>query len=140
MALHLEATSVDSILTFKLPVVLVSGSYRSLACSRLVGITSPRKEKPKLHSTSKHCIRLESFLVLFNFHLFAVLCSIELWPGFITSILPYEKTVMLCLDVSHRVLRTDTVLDFLYDLKRKGSSDFYGAARKALIGEIVLTR
>ena len=66
---------------------------------------------------------------------------IELWPGFITSILEYEQNLMLCLDVSHKVLRTDTVLDFLYDLQtKKGRGTFYDTATKALVGDIVLTR
>ena len=30
--------------------------------------------------------------------------SFELWPGFLTSILQYERKVMLCAEVSHKVL------------------------------------
>jgi len=29
--------------------------------------------------------------------------SFELWPGFLTSILQYEKKVLLCAEVSHKV-------------------------------------
>ena len=45
---------------------------------------------------------------------------------------------MLCLDVSHKILRTDTVLDLLYELNQ--GRNFHDQATKALIGEVVLTR
>ncbi|XP_072043848.1 piwi-like protein 1 [Amphiura filiformis] len=63
-----------------------------------------------------------------------------LWPGFITSILQYEKDVMLMADVSHKILRSDTVVDILYELlKTKGRGRFKEEATRALVGEIVLT-
>lgn len=49
----------------------------------------------------------------------AVLCScvslsrLEVWPGYVTAIADYEGGVMLLTDVSHRVLRTETVLDIM---------------------------
>ena len=64
----------------------------------------------------------------------------ELWPGYTTSILPYEEDIYLCADVSHKVLRTDTVLEFLYDLYQRSHRAFHEEAQKKLIGEIVLTR
>ena len=64
---------------------------------------------------------------------------LELWPGFITSILQYETNVMLCADISHKILRTDTVYDFLNDLFQT-SRNFHDQAEKTLVGEIVLTR
>ncbi|XP_006768862.1 PREDICTED: piwi-like protein 1 [Myotis davidii] len=39
-----------------------------------------------------------------------------IWPGFTTSILQYENNIMLCTDVSHKVLRSETVLDFMFSL------------------------
>ena len=67
--------------------------------------------------------------------------SLELWPGFITSILKYEQNVMLCCEVSHKVLRKETVLEFLYDLQEKfDKRRFYDEATKKVVGEIVLTR
>ena len=67
-----------------------------------------------------------------NFH------RLELWPGFVTSILQYEKNVMLCADISHKIMRTDTILDFFHDIKSE--KNFTEKAIKALVGEIVLTR
>lgn len=64
---------------------------------------------------------------------------LELWPGFITSILQYEEKPMLCLDVTHKVLRTDTVLDYLCDLQQTKGRAYCDIAAKALVGEIVMT-
>ncbi len=69
-------------------------------------------------------------------------CRLEVWPGFITSILQYERSVMLCLEISHKILRTDTVLDIMYEVygrSQRGGS-FHDMAKKELIGQIVLTR
>lgn len=46
---------------------------------------------------------------------------------------------MLCADISHKILRTDTVYDFLNDLFQT-SRNFHDQAEKTLVGEIVLTR
>ena len=69
----------------------------------------------------------------------------EIWPGFKTSILQYEDSIMLNVDLSHKVLRTDTVLDILYDCynragQRGGNQAYQEAAIRKLVGEIVLTR
>jgi len=63
-----------------------------------------------------------------------------LWPGYSTSILAYEESVMLCADVQHKVLRMDTVLDFLYELYEQRHKAFHEEATKRLVGEIVMTR
>lgn len=49
---------------------------------------------------------------------------------------------MLCAEVSHKVLRKETVLEFLYDLhgKIRQNQNFYDEATKKVVGEIVLTR
>ncbi|XP_032223626.2 piwi-like protein 1 [Nematostella vectensis] len=68
--------------------------------------------------------------------------GLELWPGYTTSILKYEHSILLGADVSHKVLRKQTVLDFLYELynKMQGRGNFHDEAAKKLVGEIVLTR
>lgn len=66
---------------------------------------------------------------------------LELWPGFTTSILQYERNIMLGLDVSFKILRTDTVYDYIsniYAARERGN--FMDIATKGLVGEIVLTR
>jgi aubergine-like protein len=65
--------------------------------------------------------------------------KLDLWPGFITSILQYEDNVMLCADVSHKIMRSDTVYDTLNEL-HYNSRNFHEDAIKTLVGEIVLTR
>ena len=45
---------------------------------------------------------------------------------------------MLCADISHKILRTDTVLDLFYSLK--SDPDFHNSATRSIVGEIVLTR
>ncbi|NXU70935.1 PIWL1 protein, partial [Oreotrochilus melanogaster] len=63
------------------------------------------------------------------------------WPGFTSSILQYEESIMLCADVSHKVLRSETVLDFMYTLFQQiGEQRFRDACAKELIGLVVLTK
>ncbi|XP_053313403.1 piwi-like protein 1 [Spea bombifrons] len=67
--------------------------------------------------------------------------NLIIWPGFTTSILQYENSIMLCIDVSHKVLRSETVLDLMYTLHENvGAHNFHNACSKELIGQIVLTR
>ena len=64
----------------------------------------------------------------------------EVWPGFITSILQYESSIMLMAEVSHKILRTNTMLDLMYDLYNRVRGDFHTECGRKVIGEIVLTR
>jgi len=67
--------------------------------------------------------------------------KMQVWPGISTSILQYEKDVMLCADVAHKVLRMQTVLEFLYEIygQCRNKATFYDDAKKKMLGEIVLT-
>ena len=67
-------------------------------------------------------------------------CRVEIWPGFITSILSYEHNVMLCAEISHKMLRTITVLEMMYDLYASVRRDFHAEATRKLVGTIVMTR
>uniref|UniRef100_H2YJ65 Piwi-like protein 1 n=1 Tax=Ciona savignyi TaxID=51511 RepID=H2YJ65_CIOSA len=77
---------------------------------------------------------------------FTVKCQrvdFELWPGFVTSILQYEKNVLLCAEVSHKLMRKDSVLDILRQMYRECSQrgrDFKQEMERFLVGQIVLTR
>ncbi|XP_066267704.1 piwi-like protein 1 [Branchiostoma lanceolatum] len=67
--------------------------------------------------------------------------KLEVWPGLVTSILQYESKTLLMADISHKILHTQTVLGFLYDMY--GHVDqyhFHEVATKKLLGQIVLTR
>ncbi|KAM9360706.1 piwi-like protein 1 [Symphorus nematophorus] len=67
--------------------------------------------------------------------------KLTIWPGYTTTILQYEMSIMLCTDVSHKVLRSETVLDFMGNLRQQcGSQRFAEICTKELIGLIVLTK
>ena len=48
-----------------------------------------------------------------SYHCMLHCYSLEVWPGYITAIQEYEGGLMLLTDVSHKVLRTETVLDVM---------------------------
>jgi aubergine-like protein len=51
-----------------------------------------------------------------------------------------ERGILLNVDICHKVLRTDTVLDLINDLKYKNNrSDPRDEIKKALIGTTILT-
>ena len=56
-----------------------------------------------------------------------------------TAIDHYEGGLLLQCDISHRVLRTETVRDALTTLKKRGG-DLKTEAEKALLGVSILTR
>lgn len=67
--------------------------------------------------------------------------KLTIWPGFTTTILQYESGIMMCTDVSHRVLRSETVLDFMGSLRQQcGNQRFPEICAKELVGLIVLTK
>ena len=39
----------------------------------------------------------------------------ESWPGYVTAIHQFDGGFLLLLDVSHKLLRMDTALDFRYE-------------------------
>ncbi|TNM90204.1 hypothetical protein fugu_004438 [Takifugu bimaculatus] len=66
---------------------------------------------------------------------------LTIWSGYTSTILPYESAIMMCTDVSHRVLRSETVLDFMINLRQQcGSHNFIDICTKELIGLIILTK
>ena len=61
----------------------------------------------------------------------------EIWPGYVTSIRQHENKILMCVEITHKVLRTDTVLD-LYKTTRErpnGNNIFL----RRIICQIVLT-
>ncbi|XP_040113837.1 piwi-like protein 4 [Oryx dammah] len=67
--------------------------------------------------------------------------KLSLWPGFAISVSHFESKLLLSADVSYKILRNETVLEFMTDLCRKSSmSCFTQTCEKQLIGLIVLTR
>nr|AZB49329.1 piwi-like protein [Halisarca dujardinii] len=66
--------------------------------------------------------------------------KLELWPGYITAITRKENDLWLMLDVSHRVLRDETALEFFYSLYEQSAATFQTEATRQLLGSVVLTR
>ncbi|XP_063112284.1 piwi-like protein 4 isoform X2 [Cavia porcellus] len=67
--------------------------------------------------------------------------KLSLWPGFAISVSHFESSLLFGADVSYKVLRNETVLEFMTDLCYKiGISCFIQTCEQQLIGLVVLTR
>ena len=63
--------------------------------------------------------------------------NLELWPGYITTIKQQESDMMLCCELSTKVLRTDTCYD---QFKVAAKGDLKRNITRILLGNIVITR
>ncbi|XP_054612079.1 piwi-like protein 1 isoform X2 [Dunckerocampus dactyliophorus] len=64
----------------------------------------------------------------------------KIWPGYTTAILQCES-IMLCIDVCHMVVRVETVLNFIVNLRQKcGHHSFTEICARELVGLIVVTK
>merc|ERR1719154_539626 len=66
--------------------------------------------------------------------------KLEIWPGYVTAVQDFEGGVMLCCDVSHKVLRTQTAYDLIKDIIAQKLPDMQAAVTKSLLGAVILTR
>ncbi|KAK7067292.1 Piwi-like protein 2 [Halocaridina rubra] len=66
--------------------------------------------------------------------------KLEIWPGFITAVHHMEGGLMMMIDISHRVLRTETCYDIMGNIYRSQRGNFKDAVNKEFLGAIVLTR
>lgn len=66
--------------------------------------------------------------------------KLEVWPGYVTGVDEFEDGVMLCLDVSHRVLCQQTAYDELKDIYRMDRDDYKKNVVARMLGCVVLTR
>uniref|UniRef100_A0A182SST8 Piwi n=1 Tax=Anopheles maculatus TaxID=74869 RepID=A0A182SST8_9DIPT len=64
--------------------------------------------------------------------------GLEMYPGYVTSIRQHEQDVLLCVDVTHRVLRTDTCYKMLQNMQRQPGS-FKDNFRRLVIGAHVMS-
>lgn len=67
--------------------------------------------------------------------------NLEIWPGYLTGIHQYEQDVMMCTEITHKVMRHDTAYELYQDICRN-----YGSERErqeyfleAIIGSVVMT-
>ncbi|XP_046741985.1 piwi-like protein Siwi [Diprion similis] len=65
--------------------------------------------------------------------------QLELWPGYITSIRQHERDILMCSEISHKVMRQQTIYDILTDCHRQNRNDFKRAFCSQIIGQVVLT-
>lgn len=66
---------------------------------------------------------------------------LSILDGIQSSILNYERGAMLCVDISHKVMRLDTVADIMMSCKMKiNSPGWKEAILRRLLGRVVLTR
>ena len=66
--------------------------------------------------------------------------KLELWPGYQTSIRQHEDSMLLCCEISHKVLRTDTVYEQIQNIVKRGGNNVRRDCEKLLLGTIVMTR
>ncbi|XP_060658910.1 protein piwi [Drosophila nasuta] len=64
--------------------------------------------------------------------------SLELWPGYETSIRQHERDIMLCSEIAHKVMRTETVYDILVR-SSQNPARHQEEFRMNVLGLIVLT-
>lgn len=65
---------------------------------------------------------------------------LEVWPGYITSIRQHEYSLLLCTEVSNKIIRTDTCYDQLRLIRQQAAQSFEYMAKKALIGSVIMTK
>jgi len=66
--------------------------------------------------------------------------KLEVWPGYITAVEEQEGGLMLLLDASHKVLRTETVHDIMQASAVSNPNGFKEDCYKKIVGAVVLTR
>lgn len=63
----------------------------------------------------------------------------ELWPGYVTSIRQHESKILMCSEITHKVMRRDTVLDFLKECYQQNPKEARKLFERGIIGAVVLT-
>uniref|UniRef100_A0A8C8Z0L4 Piwi-like protein 2 n=1 Tax=Prolemur simus TaxID=1328070 RepID=A0A8C8Z0L4_PROSS len=65
---------------------------------------------------------------------------LQIWPGYAASIRRTEGGLFLLADVSHKVIRNDSVLDVMHAMYHQNKENFQDECTKLLVGNIVITR
>ena len=48
----------------------------------------------------------------------------ELWPGYVTSIRQHEDSILMCAEITHKVMRRETVLDLLNECQQRNRENW----------------
>lgn len=46
-------------------------------------------------------------------------CKLELWPGYLSSIRQHERDILMCVEITNKVMRLETLLDILNNCFRE---------------------
>nr|XP_019569998.1 PREDICTED: piwi-like protein 2 [Rhinolophus sinicus] len=65
---------------------------------------------------------------------------LQIWPGYAVSIRRTDGGLFLLADVSHKVIRNDSVLDVMHAVYQQNKEHFQDECMKVLVGNIVITR
>uniref|UniRef100_A0A087Y2F3 Piwi-like protein 2 n=1 Tax=Poecilia formosa TaxID=48698 RepID=A0A087Y2F3_POEFO len=65
---------------------------------------------------------------------------LQVWPGYATAIKRTDGGLYLSVEVTHKVLQNDSVLDLMNMLYRQSKENFQDVCTKELVGAIVITR
>uniref|UniRef100_A0A2K6FMP8 Piwi-like protein 2 n=1 Tax=Propithecus coquereli TaxID=379532 RepID=A0A2K6FMP8_PROCO len=65
---------------------------------------------------------------------------LQIWPGYTASIRRTDGGLFLLADVSHKVIRNDSVLDVMHAMYHQNKENFQDECTKLLVGNIVITR
>lgn len=64
---------------------------------------------------------------------------LQLWPGFVTSMRQMESDVLLNVDLTFKVCRTDNVFSLMKEVRNTNPTNFKQACEAAIVGSVVMT-
>ncbi|PKU30702.1 piwi-like 2 [Limosa lapponica baueri] len=65
---------------------------------------------------------------------------LQIWPGYSVSIRKKDGGLFLLVDPIHKVIRSDSVLNFMHSIYKQSLSSFQDECTKQLVGNVVITR
>ncbi|KAF7996956.1 hypothetical protein HCN44_002602 [Aphidius gifuensis] len=65
--------------------------------------------------------------------------NFELWPGYITSIRQHERDLMMCCEITHKVMRQEKLFNIMTRIRNDHGANFQAACKAEVIGITVLT-
>jgi len=68
--------------------------------------------------------------------------KLQIWPGYATAIRQYERSLLLCCDFAHKVIREETVLEILRECEQdstRGRIEYQAMAKKRIVGITVIS-
>lgn len=66
--------------------------------------------------------------------------NLEMVNGYTTAIAAFEQKLLLCAEVSHRIIHVQSIYDVIGDYYEKDLNSFRNASIDHLVGQIAMTR